>query len=309
MPSSPSTRPPSSRPKAWPEPVLRPDVTRGEALAVLCTAFAAAGLEEAALDARVLLCDALAIEPAALAAHPERPLGEAGATRLAAHAARRLAREPVSRILGHREFWGMAFEVSPDTLVPRPDSETVVEAALRHVGHRSRPWRVLDLGTGTGCLLLALLSELPHASGIGIDRSEGALAVARRNASRHGLAGRAAFVASDWAAALSDSAFDLLVANPPYIASDAIAELAPEVQGYEPRAALDGGADGLCAYRAILADAGRLLAGGALAVLEIGFDQAEAVPRLAQEAGLDCMEVAHDLGGNPRAVALKRPLS
>jgi release factor glutamine methyltransferase len=263
---------------------------------------------EPALDARVLVCAALGIDAAALAAHPEIVVGDEGARRLTEYVARRLAREPVARIVGQREFWGMPFELSPETLVPRPETETVVETALRHLGERGTIRRVLDLGTGSGCLLVALLTELPAAAGIGVDQARSALASAKRNAHRNGVAARAGFVASDWAAAL-DGTFDLVVSNPPYIASGVIERVAQEVRRHDPPLALDGGPDGLCAYRAILADAGRLLAPGALLVLEIGYDQADAVPGLATDAGFTVLEVAPDLAGLPRAVALKRPLS
>jgi release factor glutamine methyltransferase len=277
------------------------DATRAEALASLRRAFAEAGLDTPGLDARILLADALGVDASELALRPQAPLGAAGAERLSGYAARRLAREPVARILGVQEFWGLPFRLSPDTLVPRPDTETVVEAALAAVPDRQAPLCILDLGTGSGCLLVALLHELPNAHGVGVDRSPGALAVARANARLNDVGGRAAFAASDWGAALAQK-FDLVVSNPPYVASRVIDELAPEVRDHDPQGALDGGSDGLDAYRAILADAGRLLKPGGRLVAEIGFDQEEAVHALAADAGLAVERVAKDLGGRPRAV-------
>jgi release factor glutamine methyltransferase len=277
------------------------DDTRAEALAFLRRAFAEAGLDTPDLDARILLAEALGVDASALALRPHEPLGAEGAARLAGYAARRLAREPVARILGRQEFWGLPFRLSPETLVPRPDTETVVEAALAAVPDRRAPLRILDLGTGSGCLLVALLHELPNAHGIGADRSPGALTAARANARLNGVGGRAAFAASDWGATL-DGRFDLVVSNPPYVASRIIGELAPEVRDHDPLGALDGGPDGLDAYRAILADAGRLLVPGGRLVAEIGFDQEEAVRALVADAGLAVERVAQDLGCHPRAV-------
>jgi release factor glutamine methyltransferase len=280
---------------------LEADDTRAGALVRLRRAFAEAGLDTPDLDARILLAEALGIDAAALALRPGEPLGAAGAERLSGYAARRLAREPVARILEVREFWGLPFRLSPGTLVPRPDTETVVEAALAALPDRRAGLRILDLGTGSGCLLVALLHELPNAHGIGVDRSAGALAAARANARLNGVGDRADFAASNWGAALARE-FDLVVSNPPYIASRVIGELAPEVRDHDPRSALDGGPDGLAAYRAILADADRLLAPGGRLVAEIGFDQEAAVRALAETAGLAVERVAQDLGGRPRAL-------
>lgn len=278
--------------------------TRQDALGAVRRALEAAGIENAALDARVLLTYGLGIDPVALAAYPDTALGEDGARRLRGAAERRLAREPVARIVGRREFWGLPFALSPETLVPRPETETVVETALRHRPERTR--RVLDLGTGSGCLLVALLHEIAGATGIGVDRSPAALVTARGNAARNGVADRASFLAGDWGAAL-DGRFDLIVSNPPYIASAVIQGLEPEVRAHDPLLALDGGADGLSASRAILDQAAGLLAPAGVVVLEIGFDQGATVPGMGRGAGLEVLEVARDLGGQPRAVALKRP--
>jgi release factor glutamine methyltransferase len=278
--------------------------SRGEAFAILRRTFAEAGLETPDLDARVLLAAALQADAVEIAARPQVAVGYEAAGRLAEFAGRRLAREPVGRILGRREFWGLAFELSPETLEPRPDSETVVETALSLVPDRQAPLRILDLGTGSGCLLVALLHELPHAVGVGLDRSPGALATARRNAASNGVADHAAFVASDWAAALSGR-FDLVVSNPPYIASADLAGLAPEVRQHDPAAALDGGGDGLSAYRVIFADLCDRLAPGGILVVEMGSSHEQGIISLAEAAGLQEIKIARDLAGRLRALALR----
>jgi release factor glutamine methyltransferase len=217
----------------------------------------------------------------------------------------------VARIIGAWEFWGLPFALGPDTLVPRPDTESVVEAALRLFPERDRPLRLIDLGTGSGCILVALLHERANAFGIGLDRAQGALAVARRNAEANGVGDRAAFLCGSWLEALTGP-FDLIVSNPPYIAASVIATLQPEVRLHDPRAALDGGEEGLDAYRAILSGVaqrpGLLSAGGAL-VLEIGYDQAPALTRLAQTAGFAEAQVGRDLAGNDRVVTLRPSLA
>jgi release factor glutamine methyltransferase len=217
---------------------------------------------------------------------------------------RRLAREPIARILGHKEFWGLRLALSPTTLVPRPETETLIEAALEAIDPaqaKSRAWRIADLGTGTGAILLALLSESPRATGVGSDLDLAALATARENAGALGYAGRAHFVACDFGAALAGG-FDLVLSNPPYVASRDIAALAPEVRTYDPARALDGGPDGLAAYRAIAADAARLLAPGGALILEIGAGQAAAVTALLAAEGLRVAPPRLDLAGIPRAI-------
>ncbi len=244
---------------------------------------------------------------AALAAEAARVLTRAEADRLDAVLARRLAHEPVARILGTKEFWSLPLRITPDVLVPRPDTETVVEAALA-VAPRDRARRIVDLGTGSGAILLALLAELPAAIGIGTDRSARALAVARRNAESLGLAGRAHFVACQFGEAVA-GACDLVVSNPPYIPTGDIAALAAEVRDFDPRLALDGGPDGLGAYRAIARDAARRLAPGGWLALEIGIGQAEAVTELLAQHGLEVPQPPRrDLAGHPRvALARQRP--
>jgi release factor glutamine methyltransferase len=281
-----------------------PSSSRADALRALRRAFEKAGLDTPALDARLLLAHAIELEATDLVIRPEVPLGEAGAAGLRAVAERRLFGEPVSRILGHREFWGLDFALSPDTLVPRPDSETVVATALSLLpqGHA----RVLDLGTGSGCLLVALLHERPEAWGLGVDRAPGALATARRNAWANGVGERAAFLLADWAAPLH-GAFDLVISNPPYIATPVVEGLDREVRDHDPRLALDGGRDGLDAYRIIVAQAPPLLPPGGHLVLEIGYDQAGTVRDLGLQGGLDVCRLDHDLQGNPRCLAFRRP--
>jgi release factor glutamine methyltransferase len=271
--------------------------------------FREAGLDTPDLDARLIVGHALGLDHAGLTREGERALGSRALTDIEASAARRLAGEPVARILGVKEFWGLRFVVTPDVLVPRPETETVVETALARldaVGARQRPLRIADLGTGSGAILVALLHELPQASGVGTDCSPAAVGTARENARRLGLAGRTAFVACDFGAALGGG-FDLVVANPPYIASGEIATLAREVRDFDPLPALDGGADGLAAYRGILADTGRLLAPGAFLIVEVGAGQADAVSALAGAAGLTAIAATPDLAGIPRVVAARYP--
>jgi len=280
-------------------------VTVQAALADTAARLAAAGIEEARREARVLLAAALGWDRAELLARSDVNLGEAARTRLAEMVARRAAREPVARILGYREFWSLRFELSPETLDPRPDSETLVEAALAALGDRDRPYRVLDFGTGSGCLLLALLSELPNAEGLGIDSAAGALDVARRNAAALGMAPRARFQHGDWGLGL-DGAWDVVLANPPYIASSEIETLMPEVARFEPRPALDGGVDGLDAYRALAPAVRRLLASDGIGVLEVGAGQSGDVKRLLEGEGLVLRTLRHDLSGVDRCLVVGR---
>jgi release factor glutamine methyltransferase len=268
----------------------------------LAQRFRECGIETPEVDARLIVGHALGLDHAALTAQSRRMLAPAEAQAIAALAARRRAHEPVARILGRKEFWGLPLRLNAETLVPRPETETVVEAALATV---VSPSRIADLGTGTGALLLALLTELPAACGIGTDISATALACAHDNAAALGLAARASFVACDYAAALAGPV-DLLVANPPYVARSDIAALPPEVRDFDPRRALDGGVDGLDGYRAIIADARRILAPGAALVLELGFGQGEAVASLLGATGLAAVATRQDLAGVPRALVVRR---
>ena len=260
----------------------------------------AAGIDSARLDARILAGAALGFSREQLLIHAREPAPPDALPRLEALLARRLAREPVSRILGRREFWSLEFALSPDTLDPRPDSETVIEAALA-LAPRDRALSVLDLGTGSGCLLLALLSELPLAHGLGIDRSAGAVETAAANAGRLGLAGRARFERADWQDGLAGR-YDLIVANPPYIPDHEIAGLEPEVARFDPLGALAGGADGLAAYRRLAPMLPGLLTGHGTALFEVGAGQAPAVAALLETAGLQVAGTRADLSGIERCV-------
>lgn len=275
----------------------------------LTARFESAAIESAALDARLLIGHILGLDLTGLITSAQRQLTADESARLEDFAGRRLAGEPVARIVGEKEFWGLPLKLSPATLVPRPDTETVVELALELLhadGVTNRPLRIADLGTGSGAILLALLSELPTAYGFGTDISEQALQAAAANAEGAGLAARATFIACDYAAGLSGP-FDLIVSNPPYIRAADIAELAVEVRNYDPRAALDGGADGLDAYRALIPQAAGLLAPGATLIVEAGEGQSGLINGLMTMAGLSPTGAPKaDLGGIPRAVAARK---
>ncbi|GLK74859.1 release factor glutamine methyltransferase [Methylopila jiangsuensis] len=278
--------------------------TLGDALRAAAARLGAAGLASPGFDAQALAQEAFALDRAALLARARDAAPADALARFEALVARRLEGEPVGRIRGFREFWGLTFRLAPDTLEPRPDTETVVEAALAALP--DRPARALDLGTGSGCLLLAVLSERSEAFGVGVDRAEGAARAARDNAARLGFGGRAAFLAGDWAGALTGG-FDLVLSNPPYIPTADMGGLERDVRAFDPPAALDGGADGLDAYRAIIADLDRLLAPGGVAVLELGIGQEADVTRIAASAGFVPAGAARkDLGGVPRALTLER---
>lgn len=275
-----------------------------DARRALAKAFAGQGLDEAELDARLLVKHATGIDPALPGSASDAVLDAAAVSHLEDLARRRLAHEPIARILGRREFHGHDFLLNPACLEPRQDTETVVEAALALIP-ADRDARILDLGTGPGTILLALLAARPRATGVGLDRSAQALGAAKANAEGLGLAGRAGFVESDWGSAV-DGAFDLIVSNPPYIPSATCEQLEPEVRDHDPRLALDGGADGLVAYRIILADVGRLLAPGGHVVLELGFGQAAEVGAIALAHGLAVCGLKSDLSAIPRALVLRR---
>jgi release factor glutamine methyltransferase len=272
----------------------------------LTARFNSAGVESAEIDARMLIGHVLGLDLTGLITSAQRQLTTDEAARLEDFAHRRLAGEPVARVIGAKEFWGLPLQLSPATLVPRPDTETVVELALellRADGATGRPLRIADLGTGSGAILLALLSELPTATGVGTDISEQALQTAAANAARVGLAPRATFIACDYASGLS-GLFDLIVSNPPYIRAADIAGLAVEVREYDPHAALDGGADGLDAYRALIPQAAGLLAPGALLIVEAGEGQSGPINGLMTLAGLAPTGAPKaDLAGIPRAVS------
>jgi release factor glutamine methyltransferase len=263
------------------------------------------GVDSPDVDARLLVGHALGLDHAALITQATRHLTDAEAVALDAMLVRRLAHEPVARIFGVKEFWSLPLRIAPDVLVPRPETETVVEAVLA-LAERSRPLRIVDLGVGSGAILLALLSELPAAFGVGTDRDTRALGVARDNACRLGLADRAGFVACDFGAALAGGC-DVVVSNPPYVPTRDIATLAPDVRDHDPHGALDGGSDGLAAYRAIAADAARLLAPGAWLAVEIGVGQDEAVSALLAAQGLALADAPRrDLAGHPRVIVARK---
>ena len=282
---------------------MRPTTTRAEALRQVTQRLAAAGIGDN--DARFLVLDVLSLTGTDLILGGAEPLGAPGAASLSRAVDRRLAGEPVARIVGAWEFWGLPFGLSPDTLVPRADTETLVEAALARLPERTRATTLLDLGTGSGCILVALLRECPRAFGIGLDRSEAALVQARANARANGVGERAAFVRTDWSAGLA-GAFDLIVSNPPYI-RDGDPHLAALT--HEPLSALAAGPDGLADLRAIVRQAPDRLAPGGWLLLEHGYDQAAAVRALLADAGFATIGSRRDLAGIERCSGGRLPAS
>jgi release factor glutamine methyltransferase len=286
-----------------PEPV-----TLNQALVGAAAVLREAGIATPELDARLLLCHAAGLSHEAYVAGAGGPVQPATLARFGTAIDRRLKREPVARITGTREFYGRGFTIAPPALDPRPDTETLIEAALAVVerrGWRDRTLSLLDLGTGTGCILVTLLAELPRAQGLGTDLSPSALALAAANAARLGVGSRAAFMAADWLDGIAGK-FDLVLSNPPYLASGEIAGLAPEVAAYDPMLALDGGPDGLDAYRRIAAGASAVLAEGGRLLVEIGAGQAAQVSDIFRAAGLKLdpsQAIGRDLAGRPRVVA------
>lgn len=291
------------------------------AIAKLTLAFRNADLPSPELDARLLVLDACGLSHEAYHLDPTRPLNAPEGMRIANARKRRLAREPVSRILGYREFWGRRFAISPAVLDPRPDTETLIETALeilREEGRSNAPLRILDLGTGSGCILITLLAELPNAWGLGLDRSPDALAIASANAAALGVANRAAFACANWLDALASqdalaartAPFDLVISNPPYISESEIATLAPEVRAHDPWAALNGGSSGLDAYRIIIGGAGAVIAQNGWLILESGACQVTEIFNLLRHSGWtappgDCT-IRKDIAGIERVVAVKR---
>jgi release factor glutamine methyltransferase len=286
-----------------PEPV-----TLNQAFVGAAAVLREAGIATPELDARLLLCHAAGLSHEAYVAGAGGPVQPATLARFGTAIDRRLKREPVARITGTREFYGRGFTIAPPALDPRPDTETLIEAALAVVerrGWRDRTLSLLDLGTGTGCILVTLLAELPRAQGLGTDLSPSALALAAANAVRLGVGSRAAFLAADWLDGIAGK-FDLVLSNPPYLASGEIAGLAPEVAAYDPMLALDGGPDGLDAYRRIAAGASAVLAEGGRLLVEIGAGQAAQVSDIFRAAGLKLdpsQAIGRDLAGRPRVVA------
>lgn len=278
-------------------------MTAAELLTAAAGRLVEAGIENPRREARLLLNLALGID--ANARLPEREMAPAVAALFETFVARRAGHEPYSRIAGRREFWSLDFALSPDTLDPRPDSETLIEAALERIADRAAPLSVVDFGTGTGALLLALLSELPNATGIGVDISAGAVETARRNAAALGLSARARFVLGRWGEGLTTPA-DVIVTNPPYISAKDMSRLPPEVREFDPAAALDGGPDGLSAYRELALDLKRLLSESGIALCEIGAGQAPAVTAIMAASGLDLTGSRADLAGIERCLVFEQ---
>ena len=268
----------------------------------------AAGLESPVMDARLLVQAAAGAERADILNDPHRALTVDQADLLNAYLARREHREPISHILGAKGFWNIMLKITSDVLTPRPETELLVDAALRAFDERAA-FNVLDLGVGSGAILLAILAERPAARGLGVDVSEEALAVARENAANLGLEGRTVLLRGDWTRGLDDEGFDLVVSNPPYVRSEDIAGLEPEVRDWEPRLALDGGPDGLAAYGLLAQEIPRVLKPGGRFLVEIGHDQGAAVRELFILAGAEAVEVVKDLSGLDRVVTgSKKPL-
>lgn len=266
--------------------------------------FRAKGLETADLDARLLVADALDLDSSAVILHADDEAWEEACAKARAHCEKRLSGFPVGRILGHREFWGLEFDLNAETLEPRPDTETLVEAVLARTSPDAG-FAFADIGTGTGAIAIALLSERANASGLAVDISETALRCATENAERLGVSSRLLCAQGNYCAALG-SGFDWIISNPPYIPTAVVEELGAEVRDHDPGRALDGGTDGLDAYRSIVAQAADCLAETGRIALEIGFDQAESVALLLRDYGFFDIEIIHDLAGKDRVLVAKR---
>jgi len=277
-----------------------------EALRLTTSRLQEAGIESAGLDARILLEHILGVSREELLFSLDLTLTTAQYTRLENLVEERKKRSPIAKLIGKREFWGLDFTVSAATLDPRPDSETLIEEILERVQDRAFALKILDLGTGTGCLLFSLLSEFPAAKGVAVDVSAEALEIARQNAASLGLVERVDFIHSKWAENIHGEKFDIIVSNPPYIPSAEIAELAPEVAVFEPKLALDGGVDGLDCYRTIIKQLPNLLAENGFAAFEIGIGQEKDIEKIAGENGLKLVTAKKDLGGIIRCLILQK---
>ena len=282
-----------------------PDLTLVSAWTRAKEQLKAAGIEGPVIDARLLVEAAAEATRTDIVSDPKRPLTHDQVAVLDAYVARRIAREPISHILGRKGFWKIMLQVTPQVLTPRPDTETVVELVLRDIPEHA-PISILDLGVGSGAILLAILADRPAAKGLGVDVSEDALAVARDNAAQLGLAARTALLRGDWTAGLGDASFDVVVSNPPYIRSAEIDTLEPEVRDHEPRLALDGGPDGLDAYRLLAPQILRVLKPHGRFAVEIGHDQSAAVQALFRAAGAIEVATAKDLANRDRVVSGRR---
>ena len=276
------------------------EITIGAALEAAIARLSAVGVDNPRMDARLLLCHSACLELANIIVDPNVVLADECFRKFETLVERREKREPVSHLIGEREFWSLPFIVTADVLDPRPASETLIEAALDHVRDRSEPVSVLDLGTGSGCLLIAVLSELPGARGVGVDTSEAALVIARRNAEKNLVDDCTTFVSSSWGRSVSGS-FDLILSNPPYISESERDDLEPEVAMYEPASALFAGKDGLSAYREVAPDILRLLNPDGVAAIECGRDQMTTVIEIFDDAGLRHVETRCDLDGIERS--------
>ncbi|MGY9018105.1 MAG: peptide chain release factor N(5)-glutamine methyltransferase [Alphaproteobacteria bacterium] len=276
------------------------EITIGVALEAAIARLSAVGVDNPRMDARLLLCHSACLELANIIVDPNVVLADECFRKFETLVERREKREPVSHLIGEREFWSLPFIVTADVLDPRPASETLIEAALDHVRDRSEPVSVLDLGTGSGCLLIAVLSELPGARGVGVDTSEAALVIARRNAEKNLVDDCTTFVSSSWGRSVSGS-FDLILSNPPYISESERDDLEPEVAMYEPASALFAGKDGLSAYREVAPDILRLLNPDGVAAIECGRDQMTTVIEIFDDAGLRHVETRCDLDGIERS--------
>lgn len=281
-------------------------LTRGQLWRSARDRLAGAGIETAGLDARVLLAHCLGLDRTQLIASEAEPVDDADIAAYEALLVRRLAREPVARIVGRQEFYGLDFSLNEATLIPRPETEMLVDFGVARLKGRKGAM-ILDLGTGTGCIVLSLLANVPGAKGLGVDLSARALEQARENAVALGLDDRFEALEGSWFSPVAGERFDLIVANPPYIASEAVKGLAPEVFRYDPALALDGGADGLGPYRVIAAGAADHLAPGGVLAVEIGFDQGDRVSRLFEDAGLSGVGVEKDLAGHDRMMVAASP--
>lgn len=280
--------------------------TRGAAFRRALAALRGAGTETPGLDARLLLCAACGISHEQFIVHGDALMSADEEAQFTQFIARRLNREPVARIFGEKEFWGLSFKLGADTLVPRPDSECLIDAVLDRLADFHAPLRVLDLGTGTGCLLLALLSELPNASGVGIDVAPGAIEVATENACRFGVEARTQFQLGNWAEGL-EGPFDIVLSNPPYIPSAEMKTLSRDVREHDPSRALDGGVDGLDAYREIINQLPPLMAGGAIAAFETAPHVYDPLTELLkQSAGFEGFAPIHDLAGRKRGLTFQK---
>ena len=279
----------------------------GDAVLAVNHRLKKAGVDNPRLDARLLVANVLEITPTRLFSYPETPLSDGQVEQLSLLVERRAQREPMARILGSREFWSLNFKVNESTLVPRPDSETLIEAVLARIEDRNAPLSILDLGTGSGCLLLALLSELKVATGLGVDISEHALKTASGNAQTLGFGDRARFQRSNWFENIdkTEMPFDLIISNPPYISDDDISRLQPDVSKYDPYVALSGGGDGLDAYHKLMPKMADWLTLDGVIAIEIGMDQALNVAGFGEAGALELEEICKDIAGLDRVLVFR----